>query len=217
MDFLDNSIDIWKFKDIITSNIPIVDLMKEYGIKLEPRATGQFSHRTFCPFHRGKNGRIERTPSMFVSEQTNSFCCFGCGHGGSVIDFVQLMDGSPPMVALTKLAKQIGLIDKDGKWDELKISAFGGVPEIEPVKSIEPFLFEISSILRNYIKLFINTPKFNEEFRWMEKVAERVDEFLSNIGHEDWEYAKDIYENVQRSVKNRMRKKGINNEDSNSG
>lgn len=214
MDFLDNATDIWKLKDIIISNFSIVELMKEYGIKLELKSTGQFSHRAFCPFHKGKNGRTERTPSMFVSEQTNSFCCFACGQGGSVIDFVKLMDGSPPIIALTKLAKQIGLIDKDGKWDELKIDALGGVPEFEPIRTIEPFIFDISSLLRNYIKLFINTPKFEEEFRWMEKVGERVDEFLSTIGHEDWEYAKDIYDSVQKSIKNRIRKKGINNENS---
>ncbi|MFA5048424.1 MAG: CHC2 zinc finger domain-containing protein [Patescibacteria group bacterium] len=145
---------------------------------------------------------VENTFTTFLGSVHN------CGHGGSVIDFVQLMDGSPPAVALTKLAKQLGLIDKDGKWDELKIDALGGIPEMEPIKSIEPFLFEISSLLRNYIKLFINTPKFEEEFKWMEKVSKRVDEFLLTIGHEDWEYVKDLCESVQRSIKTRIRKKG---------
>lgn len=208
MEFLEDPSEIWKFKNIIVSNVSLIDLMIEYGIKLETKLTGQFTHRAFCPFHKGKTGKTERTPSMFVSETTKSFCCFGCLAGGSVIDFVQLIDGTPSSIALTKLAKRIGLIDKDGKWDELKIDAFGGIPVFEPVKTIEPFLFEISAIFRNYIKLFINTNEFEQEFRWMEKVAAKADEFLSNIGHEDCDYAKDLCEKIQKSVKERIKKKG---------
>lgn len=207
MEFLEDPSEIWRLKSIIISNVSLVELMNEYGVKLESKPTGQFTHRAFCPFHKGKTGRLERTPSMFVSETTSSFCCFGCSAGGSVIDFIQLIDGTPPTIALTKLAKRIGLVDKDGKWDELKIDSLGGAPVFEPVKTIEPFLFEISAALRNYIKLFINTPEFEEEFKWFEKAAAKADEFLSNIGHEDWEYAQNLCENIQKIIKNRVKKK----------
>lgn len=206
MEFID-PLDIWKLKNVILSNTSLIDLIKEYGIRLEDKQSGQFTHRTFCPFHKGKNGKTERTPSLFISETTNSFCCFGCAAGSSAIDFVQLMDGTPPTIALTKLAKRIGIIDKDGKWDELKINTLGGVSILEPIKTIEPFLFEISKVLRNYTKLFIDTPEFDIEFKWIEKVSAKVDEFLSNIGYEDWEYAEELCEKVKNSIKNKLRKK----------
>jgi DNA primase len=78
MGFLENDPnELWKLKDIILSKINIVDLIKDYGITLEENQTGQFSHKTFCIFHKGKDGGKERTASLFISNTTNSFCCFG--------------------------------------------------------------------------------------------------------------------------------------------
>jgi len=205
MEFLNDPHIAWKFKNTIISQVKITELMSEYGIKLESKIAGQFTHRARCPFHKGKNGGPERTPSLFVSEQTNSFCCFGCGQGGSVIEFVSLIEGSPPLTALIKLAKRIGLMDKDGKWDELKLDALP-IP-VENTKTIEPFLFEISATLREYIKSYVNATEFEKELVWMEKVSSKVDEFLSNIGYEDYDYAQDLCDKIKTSVRNRKRKK----------
>ncbi len=207
MEFLNDPNQAWKFKDAVIAKIDIVKLMKEYGLQLEPKSTGAFSHRMRCPFHVGKNGSRERTPSMFVSQQKNDFHCFGCWVTGSAIDFVSLMDGTPQIVALTKLAKRAGLMDKDGKWDELQLDAFDFKPVFDQSKTIDPFIFEISNALRNYIKIFVGTPNLSKELRWMEKTAKKTDEFLSKIGYEDWEYAKELCEQVQKTIKNRIRKK----------
>jgi DNA primase len=206
MEYLNDPHIAWKFKNTIISKVKITDIMRESGIKLESKVAGQFTHRARCPFHKGKDGGPERTPSMFISEHTNSFCCFGCGQGGSIIEFVSLIEGSPPLLALIKLAKRIGLMDKDGQWDELKLDSLPIA--VENTKTIEPFLFEISSALRSYIQTYVGTPEFENELKWMEKVAAKADEFLSNIGHEDYDYAQDLCDKIKRSVKNRMRKKG---------
>ncbi len=39
-----------------------------------------------CPFHK------EKTPSFNVNEKKNLWYCFGCGEGGSVIDFVMKLN-----------------------------------------------------------------------------------------------------------------------------
>jgi len=206
MEWLENPGKIWKFRSAVFAKINIVDLMREAGLVLEPKPTGQFTHRTYCPFHSGKGpGTRERTPSLFVSRTTNSFFCFGCLQSGTPIDFVQHMEGVPDHIALTKLAKRAGIIDKDGNWDELQLDS---IPTPEPVKNIEPFLFEISDVLRNYMRRFIGTESFDKELKWMEKVATKVDGFLTNIGYEDWEYAQELCEKVKKSVKNRIRSKG---------
>ena len=207
MEFLENDPDTaWKYRNLIISQVSIVELMNKYGLQLESKITGQeFTHRCFCPFHKGKgnNGR-ERTPSMFVSDITNSFFCFSCNATGTVINFVSLVDGTPPLIALQKLAKDIGIMDKDGKWDELKLDSLEFLsPVFDPQKTIEPYLLEIGNSIRGYIKKFIRTSSFEKEFKWTQKVGEKVDEFLSNIGHEDWEYAKNLADKVKKSISKR--------------
>ena len=108
MEYLDPN-EIWKYREIILSKINIVDIMTEYKIPLELKESGQFTHRAKCPFHSGKDGRIERTPSLYVSSKTNSFYCFGpCDAQGSLIDLICLMEGTSPSVALNKLLIQFG-------------------------------------------------------------------------------------------------------------
>jgi hypothetical protein len=45
--------------------------------------------------------------------------------------------------------------------------------------------------------------QFDKELKWLERVGEKVDEFLSNVGHEDWEYAKELSEKVIKSINKR--------------
>lgn len=50
-----------------------------------------------CPFHK------EKTPSFTVSEPKNIFKCFGCGKGGSAVQFQMLIDNTTFEVAYNKL------------------------------------------------------------------------------------------------------------------
>lgn len=56
-----------------------------------------------CPFHQ------EKTPSFTVRPQTGTFHCFGCGVGGTVIDFVMQSERLPLMDAVEKLAKEYAI------------------------------------------------------------------------------------------------------------
>lgn len=197
----------WKFKDAVISQTDIVELIGAYKLHLESHQTGAFTHRMRCPFHKGKNGSVERTPSMFISQRNGDFYCFGCGSSGTSIDFVSLIEGIPKIKALEKLAKRIGLMDKNGEWDELQLDGLDLSPVFDPSKTIEPFLFEMSAAMRNYIKMFVGTSEFNKELRWMERIAKKADEFLATIGYEDWEYAKELSEKVQKSIKDKIRRK----------
>ena len=51
-----------------------------------------------CPFHEDK------TPSLVAYSKTNSFYCFGCGVGGSCIDFVMLKEDCNFKKAVWKLS-----------------------------------------------------------------------------------------------------------------
>lgn len=202
MEFLDPN-EVWKYRNVILANVNIIDIMREYKMRLEEKGTGQFTHRALCPFHQSSNGGKETIPSLYASEETNSFYCFGpCSAQGTVIDFVALMDGSPAMVAATKLAKKIGLIDKDGKYDELRIDAYGIESSMfDAKKTIEPYLFEISDLLRSYISKYSSSPLQEEKLSNMEKFAEKIDKAVSKLEYGDWEKAEEILNKVKKRMK----------------
>lgn len=60
-----------------------------------------------CPFHGDKDA------SLRVYKGTNGWHCFGCGKGGSVIDFVMEQEGCKFQVAVTAIdhAFHMGLLD----------------------------------------------------------------------------------------------------------
>ena len=203
--FLDDPNDLWKLKNAVLSKISLVEIMAEYGIALEPKQTGRFTHRTACPFHRGKGGGKERTPSFYI-DSTGCFFCFGCSMSGNAINFISQIEGMPLTAALQKLAKRAGLLDESGNIDSLVMDELPCI-DTEPIKTIDPLLVEIGSVLRNYVKRFMGSEYFEREFEWAEKVGARVDEFLLDVGFEDWEYVKDICDKVKLTVKSRIRKR----------
>ena len=77
----------------------IVDVISGY-IPLK-RAGGTF--KACCPFHN------EKTPSFNVNPVRQFFYCFGCGEGGSAIQFVQKYENLPFVDAVKKLADRAGV------------------------------------------------------------------------------------------------------------
>ena len=61
------------------------------------------SWRALCPFHR------EKTPSFHVNPQRQSFHCFGCGAGGTVVRFVMDYEHLDFPTAVRRLAQRAGI------------------------------------------------------------------------------------------------------------
>lgn len=97
----------------IKDGVAIERVCERYGVDL---TRGSFAS---CPFHG------ERTPSLRVYRESNSFHCFGCGAHGDVISFVQkLFDLSFPD-ALRKIDADFGLnIYGDHTFEELRRSHY---------------------------------------------------------------------------------------------
>ena len=67
-----------------------------------------------CPFHN------EKTPSLTVYPDTNSFYCFGCGAGGDVISFIRRIDNLDYVEAVKTVAQMAGMsMPEDGYDDTL--------------------------------------------------------------------------------------------------
>jgi DNA primase len=59
--------------------------------------------RGLCPFH------TERSPSFYVSPERQTYHCFGCGAGGSVINFVMALEKLEFPEAVKLLGKRLGI------------------------------------------------------------------------------------------------------------
>ena len=104
-DYTDKGITIEELKD----RIDIVDVI---GSVVNLKRTGA-NHKGLCPFHN------EKTPSFIVSEQRQTYHCFGCGEGGDVISFVEKYYNLDFLGAAEKLADSIGAkLKKTGRRDE---------------------------------------------------------------------------------------------------
>ncbi|MBF0245086.1 MAG: DNA primase [Planctomycetes bacterium] len=96
----------------VKRRIDIVDLI---GVRLPLRRSGRY-HWGCCPFHR------EKTASMAVNPEKQSFHCYGCGVHGDVFSFIMEYDRLDSPQALKLLADQAGvkLNDNPGPSTERK-------------------------------------------------------------------------------------------------
>ena len=88
----------------IKERVNIVDIIGRY-IKVTKAG---INHKACCPFHN------EKTPSFFISEQRQTFTCFGCGEKGDVIEFIQKYERMDFKAALRMLFDMSGLPESDG-------------------------------------------------------------------------------------------------------
>lgn len=65
-----------------------------------------------CPFH------SEKTPSMVVYPDTQSFFCFGCGAGGDVISFIMRIENLDYVEAVKFLAQRVGMTVPEGGTED---------------------------------------------------------------------------------------------------
>src|SRR5690606_9918446 len=74
---------------------PIEDVAERHGVRLRGEGRRLVGR---CPFHE------DRSPSLSIYRETQSFHCFGCGASGDVIDFVRRTGGLGFREAVERLA-----------------------------------------------------------------------------------------------------------------
>mgnify|MGYP006284655431 FL=1 len=94
-------------KDKIFSSLEIYDIISDY-LALKKQGTNYIST---CPFHN------EKSPSFFVSPAKGIFKCFGCGEGGTAIDFIMKFEKISYPEALLKIAKKYNINVEQKKLD----------------------------------------------------------------------------------------------------
>lgn len=94
-----------KLIELINEKTPIVDLVSEF-VTLQKKGK---NFAGLCPFHQ------EKTPSFFVSSEKNICKCYGCGEGGSPINFLKKIKNISFEEAASELAKRAGIEIKEVK------------------------------------------------------------------------------------------------------
>lgn len=84
----------------VKSRLNVVDFIGEY-VRLTKAGS---SFKGLCPFHN------EKTPSFVVSEDRQSWHCFGCQKGGDIITFLMDIEGLEFREALKMLADRAGIV-----------------------------------------------------------------------------------------------------------
>jgi len=97
---LKQSVDFQDFIDEVVQKNDIVDLISRY-VTLK-RVGNRF--QALCPLHNDK-----KTPSFSVSPDKQLFHCFGCGAGGTVINFIMAKENLDFMEAVKLLAERAGV------------------------------------------------------------------------------------------------------------
>ena len=95
-----------QFLDELASRNDIVDVVSSY-VALTKKGGNYFG---LCPFHN------ERTGSFSVSQDKQMYYCFGCHHGGGVVNFIMEIENLSYPDAVRFLAKRANMeVPEDGE------------------------------------------------------------------------------------------------------
>ena len=114
-----------------------------------------------CPFH------SEKTPSMVVYGDTQSFYCFGCGAGGDVITFIKNIENLDYVQAVAFLANKTGLAIPDQIQDDKKYILRKKLININKIAARHYFknlTDPKSAIIKKYILSRQIQPKYVKKF-----------------------------------------------------
>lgn len=101
-------------EDFILQLKGLCDIVSVFSSYVDLKSSGK-NKKCSCPFH------SEKTPSMVVYEDTQSFYCFGCGVGGDIITFIEKIENLSYIDAVKLLADRVGLVVPTSQLDD-KIS-----------------------------------------------------------------------------------------------
>lgn len=133
-----------KLIEQINEKTQIVELVSEF---VSLQKTGK-NYRGLCPFHQ------EKTPSFFVSPEKNICKCYGCGEGGSPINFYRKIKNISFEEAAEELATRAGIEIK-----ETKVKA-------DPYESFYALMQEVKEFYKFNLK---NSEKGQEALKYLYK------------------------------------------------
>lgn len=145
--------------DEVKSRLNIIDVI---GTKVALKKSGR-NFKGLCPFHN------EKTPSFMVSPDRQVFHCFGCGKGGSVIDFVMEYEHLEFPEALEELAERAGVKLQERKSDT-------------PEKKLKETIYELNELASSYFTYVLTKHSLGEKAMLYVKNRGITDKSIKTFG-----------------------------------
>ncbi|MBU1327273.1 DNA primase [Patescibacteria group bacterium] len=145
--------------DEIKSRLNIVDVI---GERVTLKKAGR-NFKALCPFH------AEKTPSFMVSADRQIFKCFGCGKGGSVIDFVMEYDHVDFLEALEQLAQKAGV-----KLERKSVDT--------PQAKLKQKIYEVNHLASEYYQYLLTKHRLGERARVYLQSRKITDKSVKTFG-----------------------------------
>lgn len=163
----------------VRERVTIGEVLTLYG--LQANRAG-FLH---CPFHSG-----DRSPSLKVYPYQNTWHCFGCGKGGTVLDFVMEFERCSLLQAVKRLdrAFHLGLSDSKESYREYRqrlSERQRKEKEQQSTKSVlDTKIAHRRALWLTLKELEVVTHEKAQEFAEMSAQIERLDNEIQRIGGE---------------------------------
>lgn len=180
------------FAEILLDKISILDILDRYEVEYTATYAGAFSHKAHCPFPAHLQGN-ERTASLFVSEEDNSFHCFGCKGHGTAINFVMLYKGMPYYRVLEELSNIAGITD--GDFSDIKPRE-----KRDPNYRLLPHLHRAGTTIREHLKQIDDPDEYKKWEKWADKQFAKMDDCLDKMTDDEWERAERFSKAIERHI-----------------
>lgn len=183
------------FIDILLDKISILDILTRCSVEYYSCKSGDFSHKAKCPLPIHSFGN-ERTPSFFISEENNTFYCFGCNSGTNIIDFIRMFFGKPFLESIKWLSDYSNITESN--MASLPTIHIG---KINIEKRVVTHAFRTGIIIRNYLYKIKKTKEYNAECLWADRQFIKIDKYLYILKDEDWKIVKIYYDKIYEYIK----------------
>ncbi|KKN11739.1 hypothetical protein LCGC14_1023420 [marine sediment metagenome] len=191
--------EIEEFTDIVLDKVHILDIFDKLGIEYFPCQTGEFTHRTRCPLTKHLFGN-ERTASLFISEETQSFYCFGCNSGGTVIEFATLYIGKPRDEVIKLLAEHVGVTSSNAGEN---LESLSRNKKRDPEQRVATHVLRTGIQIREHLHSIKGKQEYDKWCKWANKRFACLDRYLNTLSDDDWKVAKIYYDKVVNHLKSR--------------
>ena len=178
-----NRQDIAKY---VNKEISIISIIEGYGLKYIKESENRYV--MLCPFH------SESTPSLKIYLDSNTFCCFGCGEGSSVIDFIMLHENIGFMDVIDRYKEKVDVGSAEAITKKIQEKMFGSSYDLED--DLESKKYRLGIMLREYLKLNLDKTSFVDDCFY------ELDRDFNDVKSLDQEKLEYLYDEMLLRIKN---------------
>lgn len=152
----------------LMDSIEILDVFRHYNLRVIHDGSGRF--KCHCPFHQ------DRTPSLKIYPNENSWWAYCCSRGTNVWDFIRHKEGD--FSAAEEVLKELATIElPEDPLDDL-VNELREKTEKEHRQKIEAIVYLIGITLRDFLIEMKNRPEYEVCCKNVDELFVELDELV---------------------------------------